>query len=280
MNVLCHTPLAVRNPLLRTVGGVRWVLSPPRKLYFSDCTPIQYWWHQKVPQQVKYFAGLAGVAWTIANVHYDYLVSFVPPVSVGGYFGYKWWHRKVYNENLAIVDKPEMPRVKLAQYDELLVTNVLRGIENEFDYYKVQLMELLTRQVTEYVAKNPDLTIGSMFLRQGQFNVNFGDMETFVFVNAPVPDQAYATREFIKYTVPFYSTKTLETRARVGVVEVYLLETNRSRLFVEYNVAVDVRPYKWGSSPHNWLPLPEGVEELEELQLREDEAEEAEEEFI
>lgn len=279
MNVLCHTPKVARNRLCRTVIGVRWVLGPPRKLYFGDCTPVQRWWHQQVPQQIKYFAGLASVAWAIANVHYDYLVSFVPPVSIGGYFGYKWWHRKVFGDNLVVVDKPDMPRVKMAQYDELLVTNVLRGIENEFDYYRVQLLELLTRQVTEYVATNPDLAIGKMFLRQGQFNVNFGDMETFVFVNAPVPDQAYTTREFIKYSVPFYSSKTVETRARVGVAEVYLLEVNRSQLFVEYNVAVDIRPYKWGRSSHHWLPLPEGVEELEELQLREDETEDAADEF-
>lgn len=224
--------------------------SPPRKLYFANVNPIMKWWNSTVPYQLKYFLGLGGLAWALSNVHYDIWITGGPPVAAALYFGYKYYHKKTMESNLAMVDHDDTFKFHLAQYDELLVDNVLRGIENEYDYFRTQVLQLLQDQIREAVVSDPELTMGHFFLKSGQLAIHLGDIDLFVFTNAPVPDKEYQTREFIKFSLPFYTSKA-KTIQR-GVVEVYLLETSRLEGEAHYNAAIDVRPYKVNSG-HNWL---------------------------
>ncbi|CAN3357463.1 hypothetical protein DICA3_F29338 [Diutina catenulata] len=228
----------------------RYASRAPRKSYYSDVTPPQRWWNQVVPYQAKYFAGLGGVAVSFVNIHHDILITGVPPLAIAGYFGYKWWHRSVAAANVQVVT-PECDLVRVEAYDESSLNNALAGLDSEFDHFRAQVVQLVTSRIKEEVAANPEGKLAPYFLQDSQFSVHFGDIDTFVVAHVPVPDQEYQTIEFVKFSMPFYPSKS--KKKREGVIEVYLLETERNDDYTEFRIAVDVRPEAWFNPEHIWL---------------------------
>ncbi|KAK6199428.1 uncharacterized protein RJT21DRAFT_3225 [Scheffersomyces amazonensis] len=240
---------------------------PPRKSYQANTTGLSLLWNKIIPINVKYFTGIGLFAFSLIHIHPNVLVTVVPPILVGGYFGYRKyirWIHKISSEKLlkTYSKNSKDDKIQIKKYDESELSNVLKGIENEFDSFKVQLVDIIERRLLDQIIKSRDPQLTRLFIEQSQeseqvsININANDVETWITSKVNVPGEDDLSdisilSNFFKFSLPFYSSKDINHRKRLGVIQVYLVEVptdDDSLIYNEYQIGIEVTPYSWLTS--------------------------------
>jgi hypothetical protein len=271
----------------RASGHASFYSTAPRKSWTAIHTPLQLLWHNRVAMSYKYF-GLIGLGgFIVTHTHPDVIVTVGPPLILGGYWAYTRYQRYLYARETAKLtgtttkvkpdqeisslgsNSPSVPKsslVRILPYDESQLSNVLLSLENQFDHFKHQIVDLVERRIINYiVASRADGTVVPLSLlfidENDQFNVNISenDVETFILLrvgkvsedasqgsenSTPASGDLAPEIPFIKMSLPFYSDSLL--RKRLGVIEVYLLEQpSENKNYTEYSMGIEISPYKF-----------------------------------
>jgi hypothetical protein len=214
-----------------------------------------------VPLTAKYFGAIGITAFTLTHVHHDVLLTLGPPVVIGGYFAYKWYHRRQIAIETGKVLHHDLDTIRVARYDESDISNVMKGLENQFDHFKANVVDVLEQKIADYVVEQKSNDTPSKivpyFTDGDQITINMrpNELETFIMTKLPPQDSTTDDApiysgdmiDFIKLSLPFYSSKDKAIRKRLGVIQVYLLESpQESEKYIEYKICIEVVPYSGG----------------------------------
>lgn len=255
------------SPFLRNASS-----QPPVKRFRAYKTPLSLFWHRTVPIQLKYASAVLTSALTIVNVHPNVLITLGPPALFGGWLLNRYRNRAIYSSATEKIMPgktsnlgPEGSVIRIAKYDETSIENVLGGIENEFDNFRVQVLEIVERRIADYVAHNQQKGRSLFMDENNQISVivDEGDIETFVTLKYELvnfnksPDQSVGSEEdadtveyqltnFNVFSVPFYSSRNKLERQRLGVIEVYLVQIpgEEGAKYEDYKILLEITPFK------------------------------------
>lgn len=260
---LRHTP-NLRSFLKSQLQTLRSYLGPPVKSYHGLRTPLALLWARS-PPQTKVFGGLALLGLAIANLHPNTIITLGPPLGVGAWFARSRYERTEYFRLVRQI-QPSSPeefedsdqRIRIARYNEEDVNLVLEGFDNQFQYFKKQVLDLVEKRIVDYIAMSESTphtmskVIKPLIDENKQVTVHLGsDVETFVTTKAEVPAFSDDTIvEFTKLSVPYYNSNNAQRRKRLGIVEVSLLEIPQEMAqFQDFRIGVKLVQYKqWGAA--------------------------------
>lgn len=265
-----------------TQKTIRLASTAPIKSYTGLKNPASLIWHHHLPSTAKYFSGILAAAATISHVHPNTLVTIVPPVAVAGYFAARRINHANYVQLLALVrprDAAEWAdddaKVRVWRYKEEDVATVLRGIENQYEHFQEQIVELVEQRVVDYVAareqEGHETAVTRALLDENkQVAVHVAaTFETFVSLQADVVNSEGngAVVEFVRCSVPYYSSKNIQLRRRLGVAEVSLLQvpdksgeaTSELADYTDYKIWIDLTPYGFFSKCEGFGGLSGGI---------------------
>lgn len=226
----------------------------PRKSYIASKNLLQLWWYNKIPPTGKYFASIAAAAYTFTHVGHENMFTLGPPLLVGSYFGHKYYQKRLFNSESEKIIGKDVDTIRIRSYDETEVENVLKNLDNQFDYFKANIINVTERMIIDYVVKvqsNDEAgEIEKLFIDNDQISINIDDnnFESFILLKIPLSEteiENYSNDpvDFIKFSIPFYSSQDPITKMRIGVIEVYLLENfQENPLFHEYKMKVVITP--------------------------------------
>lgn len=264
----------------------------PIKSYQGITNPIRLFWHHKMPTTTKYFSYMISLAFILTHYHPNTLVTVGPPLVLAGWLGYKNWFKYNLNQLIKVVTpidladtENEGKMVNIEKYDETSVENVLNNIENEFDNFKVQILQLVERRIVDYIVDmrrrgtvNEDRF--KMFIDENdQFNINLShsNVETFITSKVELPvfteqssvDPDTVITDLIKLSLPIYSIKDLNADKRLAVVEVTLLEipTEETSNFQQFRIRIEIKPYTFFAKEGDTIVIDEmnGIYESDKL---------------
>lgn len=233
-------------------GNKRCYYNPPRKSFNSSLTPVTYFWNEKVPINLKYGVGILSLAMGVANIHHNILITVFPPIAVVGYLAYKKAIESNYKKEVTFIKPKSLSDVSddeiidLKPYDETSVDNVMKGIENSFDFFKTQIVEIIEQVIKNHVSKGGNNN--SLFLdTNNQFIINVfeNNIENFIVLSIELDSK---TVKFIKFGIPFYKDKSIK-KQRLGVIEAYLMEIPTEEQVEKYKMKLKITPYKRNSTP-------------------------------
>lgn len=261
---------------LSNISSARYYTLPPRKSYNANRTAIQLYL-SRVPSAAKYFGGVILSAYSLIHLHPNTIITLGPPIGLGSYYLYKRWMRKQRNAQILKIIPPNKSefqkiddRIRIKAYDETDVYNVLNGMENQYDHFKRQVIEITERKIIDHVMLNTEASNSSLFIDKNQqvsINVDENEIETFIKTKIPIPASFISEEEttdvnesktqlnMVKLSIPFYSNKDVKTRKRMGIFEVYLLElpadeTAQKNQYLDYKIYIEVTPYSvFSASP-------------------------------
>lgn len=226
-------------------------------------------WNTRVPAPAKIFGMILSAAVTMTHVHPSTLVTLGPPMAVGSYFLNRRINHQRFLRLLALV-KPSIAsewddvrsKIRIWNYDETNVQNVLRGIDNEFQHTLVQSLEVLLKKLIDYVVQQESEDAVSPLVallldENKQVVMHLGESpETLVSTRAEVIDQDGNEQfvKFVRFSVALYSSKSIQTRSRVGVVDVGLLgvpehEGDDDLEYQDYRMGIEITPFKLFAKP-------------------------------
>uniref|UniRef100_A0A0L0NW31 Uncharacterized protein n=1 Tax=Candidozyma auris TaxID=498019 RepID=A0A0L0NW31_CANAR len=238
---------------LRSLVRCRFYSGPPLKSYHGLKSPLSLIWARS-PSQLKVFTGVLATGLAIANLHPSTIVTLGPPLGVLSWYSRKWYEKEEYtrlvNEilpsSLEDFERPDQ-RISLARYDETDVDTAIKGFDDEFLYFKKQILEIVEQRIVDYIAvtaaeaKHISKVLRPLVDENKQVVVHLGqDLETFVTTRAEVLAVSDDTIvNFTKLSVPYYDSKNAHTRKRLGTVEVSLLEIpSENQSFQDYRISV------------------------------------------
>lgn len=211
-----------------------------------------------MPLTAKYFGVVGLTAYTLTHVSHEMMFTLGPPLLVAGYFGYKWYHQRLWKTETGKIMNKDVDIVRIRSYDETEVANVLQGLDSQFDHFKRNIIDVVERKIIDYVVQQKsneqDGEVEKLFINGDQIsiNINENELETFVVLKIVPPEfpkqEVYSNDlvDFIKLTLPFYSSKNTRSRKRLGIIQVYLLENPQDdRLFHEYNMEIEIVPTRF-----------------------------------
>lgn len=268
-----------RVPLLRGFGlrlSTRNVSSAPIKSYSGLKTPASLIWHHHIPPTAKYFGGILAAAATISHVDPNTLVTLAPPVAVAGYFVGRRINHANYMRLLDLVRPRDASgwaddgeKVRVWAYDEEDIATAVRGIENQYQHFQEQIVQLVENRVVDYVVEQEQegektAVTRALLDENKQVAVHMGAaFETFVTLQADVVDSdgTAAVVEFVRCSVPYYSSKNLQLRQRLGVAEVSLLQVPgvEESQYCDYKIWIDLTPYGFFKNSEGFGRLRGGI---------------------
>lgn len=253
-------------------GSKRHSSNVIRNSYKANLNPISTIWNTKVPTSFKYFLFMAGSALTVTNLSHEILITLGPPTGIMSFYANKKWRSHEFKRESAKIVPSTIEdflskenKVRIKKYDESALENLDVGIENEYDNFRIQLVELTIRRILDFlsVGERDHSLYKSMIDENQQFSIKLkrDDLETFTVLYLTLSnlqdegDIADKNRMFIKFSLPFYSSSNIDTTKKKGTVEVYLLEVENSEDFIEYNIKIMITPYKWLIRPIDKLVI-------------------------
>lgn len=233
----------------------------PRSSYVVNKTYPQLIWNNLIPQPLKITTVIGAGILTFINYHPKYYVTIGPPLGLLGYFGYVKYRKYQYDQavkRLGITKWEKSEMIRIAKYDESCIENVLVGIDNLYDSIRRQTIQLVEQRIIEYIFQNGsnrdnidnEILSKGFVLENDQFNINIPEqeIESWITTNVKLEGSDELLR-FIKFSVPYYDSKTVETRKRLGVVLVYLLEIPSENVdktdFTDYKIGIEITPLSW-----------------------------------
>jgi len=181
---------------------------------------------------------------------------------IGGYFAYRWYHRRQFAAETGKVLHHDLDTIRVARYDETDISNVVKGLENQFDHFKANVVDVVEQKIVDYVVKQKSNDTPSKIVPyftdgdQITINMSGNELETFIMAKLPPQDSTDETPvysadmiDFIKLSLPFYSSKDKSIRKRLGVIQIYLLESpQENEKYIEYRIRIEIIPYGGGFS--------------------------------
>lgn len=274
--ILARVGTRALGPVSRTI--TRLVSTAPIKSYSGLKNPAALWWHHRLLPTAKYFSGILVAAATISHVHPNTIATIGPPVAVAGYFAARRINHLNYLRLLALVrpkDASEWAddnsKIRVFPYNEEDIATAVRGIENQYEHFQEQIVQLVEQRVVDYVVaqeqEGRETPVTKSLLDENkQVAVHVGQsFETFVSLQADVVDSEGngAVAEFVRCSVPYYSSKNLQLRRRLGVVEISLVEVPQQAEetgYTDYKIWVDVTPYGFFGRPEGFGSLSGGIQ--------------------
>lgn len=276
--LITHQQIPLRRWILNKSVGLSSVFArnysslPPRKSYHANLSPISLLWNTKVSPTFKYCSLIAILSISMSHIHPNIIVTVGPPVLLGSWYLYSKWMKLQYateTEKLIPKSKKEFNSkdndIIIKKYNEAEISNVLNGIDNEFDNFKRQVVDIIERRIIDYIISNEDQRndMFSLFIdenKQVSIKLSENDIETFILLSASVPDfdsiedneaslsqSERKFQDFIKLSLPFFSSKDTSNRKRLGTIECYLLEMSNTQEtdHIKYKILIEISPYKW-----------------------------------
>lgn len=244
--------------------------TPLLKQYSPFKTPLSLLWATKVPAIAKAFSGVVALAMSLTNIHPDVLITAGPPLLGAGYIAYRKHEKRKYLRALELVLKLranalESDIIEVARYDETDLDLALKGIDSEYEYFLSVVVPRIESRVVDFLVLQeleglvvPALS--QLIDENGQVNLNVASMpETFVTLKAEYPQptdlvlQTTPIVSFISFSIPFYDSKDPQTRKRLGVLQVSMLEhpknSEQDTGSIFYDVGIQIWPYTSFSKP-------------------------------
>ncbi|GEQ69181.1 hypothetical protein JCM33374_g2852 [Metschnikowia sp. JCM 33374] len=238
---------------------------PSVKSYSALTSPLSVWWAQKVPNTVKLASALMTTAVGVTHIHPNTAVTLGPPSLALAYFVYRRMEHAKYRDSLGPVQKhssgeESLNTVTIQDYDEADEANVLAGIENEFDSFRSQIVPVVRNKLLEYVIesgrnRSESPIVHSLLDENQQVGVHVEeDPETFVTSKAESETEGFFPT-FISFSVPYFTSRNIKSRKRLGTLQVSMLEVLRedadtdASACKEYKLAIQAWPYKMFSKP-------------------------------
>lgn len=249
---------------LQQVAFFRHYSGPPLKRYNGFTNGPSLIWNTLIPAPAKLFGGILTGAITLTHVHPNVVVTLGPPIVLGAYFIMRRLNHHMFLRLLSTV-KPSKAskwdddaiKVRVWKYDEEDAQNVLRGIDNQFQHFEAQVLLLVEKLIVDHVIEQESLqqvtALVSLLLDENkQVVVHLGELpETFVTTKAEVvaPDGSEQFVEYVRFSVPIYSSKNVHKRLRLGVADVSMLAMPEYGLdqelpYQDYRLAIELTPYK------------------------------------
>lgn len=228
--------------------------NPPRLSYVANKSYFSLIWNNLIPQPLKLTGLVASGIITFVNVHPRYYITLGPPIGLLGFFGYQKYRHWQYHKAVTKLDVTEWQdneTIRTAKYDEKSLDNVIMGIDNQYDSLRRQIIQLVEQRIIEYILENgiDDEVTGSFISDDNQFNVRLpeSEIESWITTNVKLEKNNNAVSEFIKLSVPYYDSKNVHTRKRLGVVLIYLLQIPQQEesSFIDYKIGIEVTRLKW-----------------------------------
>lgn len=129
--------------------------------------------------------------------------------------------------------------IEMKDYDETDERLIREGIETQFDYFKRQITELVTRRMRDYGSDGKALLLVDT---NGQFRLHLSEhyVETFVLLRAEVStEKGPEVVDFIKLSMPLFESRHHSTKR--ATVEVYLLQVPQTKN--QYRSVLRISPY-------------------------------------
>ncbi|KAI3406547.2 hypothetical protein KGF56_000679 [Candida oxycetoniae] len=267
----------------QTRGLFKVYNGPVRNSYVVNKTYLQLVWNNYIPYQLKYLSLFGTGILTLIKVHPSILLTLGPPMGLGAYY-LKRNLTKLFRQRqigqiqsskvdvqMGTLDKPISASeiVKILPYDESQLYNVERGIENEYDSLREQIVDLVEQRIVEYISLNPDSTtrepMRDFISNESQFNINVFSNQvetwtsTLIHPNRQVEptDNVSDLKLFINLSVPYYSSRNVNTRKRLGVISVFLMKLNET----DWKMVLNIAPLGWRSRDF-WIRDINGCEYL------------------
>ncbi|WLF81442.1 hypothetical protein PVL30_005239 [Lodderomyces elongisporus] len=261
----------LRIPYLQQRRGFFQVYKGPVRpsLVANKTYPILIW-NNIIPYQAKYLTAFGASILSFIKIHPSVLITLGPPICIGSYFSYKWLYNKLVNKEakkavggippnmneISIKDQliiSPLSIVKILPYDETQLYNLQHDIDNEYQSFTTQVVDLIEQRIIEFVSRNKSgmesnsnsdsdsnsdsssnekNSILSDFIIDGsQLNVHiFPDqIETFTTTTADlskaynIPGTEGFPCRFVKLSVPYFSERDVAKRKRLGVISAWLI---------------------------------------------------------
>lgn len=248
---------------------------PPLKTFNAFLSPILFTWKALVPPSVKYFGSACILGLCLTKIHPNVLFTVGPPVVLSAWFSKRHLSSQTYKKELQTIlasnafDNPDT-LIELQPYDESDADLVLNGIESEFDLFKTQIADIVTRRMRDYASIESN---GKLLLvdSNGQFCLHLSKayIETFVLLKADVVvDETSHLVNFMKLSMPLFSLR--QDKIKKATVEIYLLQVPETVL--EYKMVLKITPYQWvnaGTRPIVITSVPGGKMKSETIKKSE-----------
>lgn len=253
-------------------GSKRHSSNVIRNSYKANLSPIGTIWNTKVPTSFKYFLSMGVSALTVINLSHEILITLAPPLGIMTFYAYKKRRTHEFKRESAKIVPSTMEdyfskenKVRIKRYHESAMENLEAGIENEYDNFKFQLVELTMSRILDFLSLGErNHSLYKMMIDENQqfsIKLNKDDIETFTVLYLPLSnlEDEGAIEEksgtFIKFSMPFYSSSNVDTARKNGTVEVYLLEVKSDEAFIDYNIKIVITPYRWLIRPTDKLVI-------------------------
>ena len=245
-----------RNMAHLACFGARLYSGPLVKSYTPLTTPFSLWWAQNVPLTAKYASALITTAVAATHVHPNTIVTLGPPTLALSYFIYRRFEHKRYRDLLRLVqtlqndDSLAENAVCIKHYDEADPANVMAGIENEFDSFRSQILPVIRSKfvdhVMEYEQSGSESAVVKSVLDENKQMLVYveEDPETFVTLKAESAEEGFFPK-FITFSVPYFTSRNIKTRKRLGVLQISMLElkSEEDELDKKYRLAIQAWPH-------------------------------------
>lgn len=231
--------------------------SGPLKTYSVFKNPLSVLWARSVPNATKYFSGILATAWGLTHIHPNSIITVGPPALIAGYYIFRRREHAKYLDLVNLVkpvdDKWDDNKwnIRLNKYNEADIDNVLAGIENEFQHFTTQAIGAAERKIVDYAVENAgseNSATCQLLDENNQVLVHLDNLpETFVKLKADVSSDKDEFVEFVKMTVPYYNSKDLTHRKRLGVAEISMLQVpgGEEEKHSDYRLGIRLWPYKF-----------------------------------
>lgn len=228
--------------------------NPSRLSYVANKSYISLIWNNLIPQPLKLTCLVASGIVTFVNVHPRYYITLGPPVGLLGFFGYQKYRHWQYHKAVSKLDVTKWQDneiIRIAKYDEKSLDNVIMGIDNQYDSLRRQIIQLVEQRIIEYILEHgvEDEITRSFISDDNQFNVHLPELEieSWVTTNVKLEKNNDTVSEFIMLSVPYYDSKNVHTRKRLGVVLIYLLQIPQQEhsSFIDYKIGIEVTRLRW-----------------------------------
>lgn len=253
-------------------------INTPRSSYIVNKTYPQLIWNNLIPYPLKLTTVIGSGILTFINYHPKYYITLGPPILGFGYFGYIKFRKNQYNQAINKLNIDEKWKdaeiIRIEKYDESSIKNIINGINNLYDSIRVQIIELVEKRIIEYIFQTNDknnMILKGFILENDQININISndEIESWITSNVKIKESNELLK-FIKFSVPYYDSKTIETRKRLGVILVYLLEIpieNDNLNYIDYKIGIEITPISWFNSKSLYISEIPGISEIMKSKL-------------
>ncbi|KAI5955088.1 hypothetical protein KGF54_001649 [Candida jiufengensis] len=268
----------------------------PRNSYITNKTYPQLIWNNYIPSNLKIFSVIGTGIIGFIKLNPNVWITLGPPIAIGTFYMNKYIKHRIYLNNVSTVlpevhtidDKDQnviieenlkaetaLPSlfkpteiVKILPYDESQIYNLKYEIDNQYDSLRKQIIDLIEKRIKESILLSQNSTdqvcsIMNEFMEDDQFNININEneIESWITSKVKLPSSKDESnlKQFIKLSFPYYSSKTVKDRKRIGTLAIYLIKINET----DWKIDIEINKLGWFNSESVWIKELDNSENME-----------------